>query len=124
MIVVPGKVVFVDEKVVISIQLPEFAVYHVKVFVTEELSYLIDVFLFFKQLNHIEKVGTTQFRYTYFTWPGPGKMDNRTENLNVYIYNTHNCIVVTMNYKKVFYKENKNTILFLLYQRMVIECRI
>lgn len=67
MIVVPGKVVFVDEKVVISIQLPEFAVYHVKVFVTEELSYLIDVFLFFKQLNHIEKVGTTQFRYTYFT---------------------------------------------------------
>ena len=45
MIVVPGEVLPVDEEVVVLVQLPELAVYHIEMFVAEKVGDLIDVVL-------------------------------------------------------------------------------
>ena len=41
MVVVPGKVLPVDEQVVVLVQLPELAVDHVEVLVAEEVRHLV-----------------------------------------------------------------------------------
>ncbi len=45
MVIVPGQVLPVDEKVVVLVQFPELAVDDVEVFVAEEISDLVDVLL-------------------------------------------------------------------------------
>ena len=45
MVVMPRKVLPVDEQVVVLVQLPELAVYHVEVLVAEEIGHLVDVVL-------------------------------------------------------------------------------
>lgn len=49
MVVVSGQVLGVDEEVMVSVQLPEFAVNDIKVLVREIICDLIDVVLFFQQ---------------------------------------------------------------------------
>lgn len=49
MVVVFGQVLGVDEEVMVSVQLPEFAVNYIKVLVREIICDLIDVVLFFQQ---------------------------------------------------------------------------
>lgn len=49
MVVVSGQVLGVDEEVMVSVQLPEFAVNDVKVLIREIICDLIDVVLFFQQ---------------------------------------------------------------------------
>ena len=45
MIVVPGEVLPVDEEVVVLVQFPELAVYHIEMFVAEKVGDLIDIVL-------------------------------------------------------------------------------
>lgn len=47
MIAMTGQIGFADEQIVVTIQLPEFAVYNIEMFITEVSSYLVDVFFFF-----------------------------------------------------------------------------
>ena len=45
MIVVPGEVLPVDEEVMVLVQFPELAVYHIEMFVAEKVGDLIDIVL-------------------------------------------------------------------------------
>ena len=45
MVIVPGEVLPVDEEVVVLVQLPELAVYHIEMFVAEKVGDLIDIVL-------------------------------------------------------------------------------
>ena len=55
-IVVTGQVLFIDEKIMIFIELPELAVNDIKVFVAEEVGNLINVFLFFQQTHRGQQI--------------------------------------------------------------------
>ena len=50
MVVVPRKVLPVDEQVVVLVQLPELAVDHVEVLVAEVFCHLVDVILVLKKI--------------------------------------------------------------------------
>lgn len=45
MVIVPGEVLPVDEEVVVLVQFPELAVYHIEMFVAEKVGDLIDIVL-------------------------------------------------------------------------------
>ena len=49
-----GQVVLVYEEVVVSVQLPELAVDHVEMFVTEVLRNLINVLLILQVINYLQ----------------------------------------------------------------------
>lgn len=50
----PGKIVLINEEIMITIQLPEFTINHIEMFVTEIRHDLIDVVLFLEQLNDLQ----------------------------------------------------------------------
>lgn len=60
MIVVPCKIILIDEKVMITIQFPEFAINNVKVFITEIGHDLIDILFLFKQLKNLLIIVTSR----------------------------------------------------------------
>ena len=61
MIVVPAKVLSVDKKIVIFVQLPKFAVDDVEVLVGEEVRNLVDVLLLVEGREYRKEVGLAQF---------------------------------------------------------------
>ena len=50
-LVVTGQIFSVNEQIVVLVQLPELAVYHIEVLVAEEVGHLIDVIFILKQLQ-------------------------------------------------------------------------
>lgn len=54
MIIVPRQIVQIDEQIVVAIQLPEFTVDHIEMFVAEIGHYLVDILFLFKQLQHLK----------------------------------------------------------------------
>ena len=67
------QVVLANVEIVISVQLPEFAVDNVEVLVAEVLRNLIDVLLLLQQLQHLEEVRLSQLRQT--DRPRPGSVE-------------------------------------------------
>lgn len=53
-IIVSRKIHFVNEEIVITVQLPEFAVDHVEVFITEVSGHLIDVLFVLQNVDYRE----------------------------------------------------------------------
>lgn len=58
LITVPSQVLLADVKVMVSIQLPEFAVYDIKVLVGEVICDLIYVILFFQESKSLKGTNT------------------------------------------------------------------
>ena len=56
----PREVLSINNQVVVRIELPEFAVDDVKVFIGEEIGDLIDVRFVFQQSQDLEEVATTK----------------------------------------------------------------
>lgn len=54
MVIVSSKIVLINEKIMISIQFPKFAIDYVKVFVAEVGHDLVDIFFLFQQLNYLK----------------------------------------------------------------------
>lgn len=54
MIVMSCEILFINEQIVIPVQLPKFAVNNVEMLVTKILSNLVNIFLFFKKLDNAE----------------------------------------------------------------------
>lgn len=54
LITVPSQVLLADVKVMVSIQLPEFAVYNIKVLIGEVICDLIYVILFFQESKSLK----------------------------------------------------------------------
>lgn len=52
-VIVSGKIVLINEQIMITIQFPKFAINYVKVFVTEIGHNLIDIFFLFQQLKDL-----------------------------------------------------------------------
>ena len=50
-LVVTGQIFSVNKQIVVLVQLPELAVYHIEVLVAEEVGHLIDVIFILKQLQ-------------------------------------------------------------------------
>lgn len=69
MIIMPCQIQLINIKVMISIQLPELAVNHVKVFIAEERHDLIDILLLLQQLDHFHKIRLSQLRHRHATRP-------------------------------------------------------
>lgn len=61
MVGVAGKVMLVNEKVVVAVQLPELAVNDVEVLITEVLCHLVDVVFYLQCLYDSQEVWTSQF---------------------------------------------------------------
>lgn len=53
----------VDEKIVITIELPEFAVDHIEMLIAEVSRYLIDIFLVLEDRDHREQIASSQLRH-------------------------------------------------------------
>lgn len=53
----------VDEKIVITIELPELAIDHVEMLVAEVSCYLIDIFLVLEDRDHREEIASSQLRH-------------------------------------------------------------
>lgn len=70
MVVVSGQVFGVDVQVMVSVQLPEFAVDDVEVLVGEVVGDLVDVVLFFKQGQSLQEVAAAQLHHGDATCPG------------------------------------------------------
>lgn len=60
------QVLFINEQVMVPIQLPKLAVNHVEMLVAEILSDLINVLLLLQKLDDGEQVGSPQFGYRNF----------------------------------------------------------
>ena len=71
MVVVPRKVLPVDEQVVVLVQLPELAVDHVEVLVAEEVGDLVDIVLLLEESQRCQKIRMAQLRQTHGTRPRP-----------------------------------------------------
>lgn len=54
MIIVPRQIVQVNEQIVVAIQLPEFAVNHIEMFVAEIGHDLVDIFFLLQQLQNLK----------------------------------------------------------------------
>lgn len=55
----------------IAIELPELAVYNVKVFVAEVRGDLVNVLLMLENADHREQITPSQFRHRYLAAPAP-----------------------------------------------------
>lgn len=55
MALIPGKVLLINDEVVISVQLPEATIQHVKVLIREELANLVDVVLIGNLMQDVEQ---------------------------------------------------------------------
>lgn len=53
----------VDEKIVITIELPELAVDHIEMLIAEVSRYLIDIFLVLEDRDHREQIASSQLRH-------------------------------------------------------------
>ena len=53
MVIVLGKVIAVNEKVMVVVERPELAVDDVEMFVGEVICYQVDLFLILQQLQHL-----------------------------------------------------------------------
>lgn len=53
----------VDEKIVITIELPELAIDHIEMLIAEVSRYLIDIFLVLKDRDHREQIASSQLRH-------------------------------------------------------------
>lgn len=62
-IVMFREIRLVDEKIVITIELPELAVDHVEMLVAEVSCYLIDIFLVLEDRDHREEIASSQLRH-------------------------------------------------------------
>ena len=71
MIVVTGQIFLVDEQVVIFVQLPEFAVDDVEVFVAEVVGDLVDVLLVLEQVDGGQQVRLAQLGQRDVARPRP-----------------------------------------------------
>ena len=60
MVVVLHQIVGGDGKVVVGVQLPEFAVQHVKVLVAEVLRHLVDVFFLVDDSEEVDHIGAAE----------------------------------------------------------------
>jgi len=56
MITMSCQIQFVDVKIMVTVQLPEFAVYDIEMLVTKVCSHLVNVFLLLKKLYNMEEV--------------------------------------------------------------------
>ncbi len=70
-IVVAGQILFVDEEVVILVELPELAVDDVKVFVAEEVGDLVDVVLLLEQADRGQQIRVAQLAQADLARPRP-----------------------------------------------------
>lgn len=69
MIVVSHEIGLVDEEIVVSVELPELAVDHVKVLVAEISGNLIDVLLVFQNSNDRQQIAPSELRNGYLAAP-------------------------------------------------------
>lgn len=53
----------VDEKIVITIELPELAIDHIEMLIAEVSRYLIDIFLVLEDRDHREQIASSQLRH-------------------------------------------------------------
>ena len=60
MIIVSGKIFSIYKKIMIFVQLPEFAINDIKVLVAEEIRDLVDIILFLQKSNGGQQVGSPQ----------------------------------------------------------------
>lgn len=56
MITVSRQILFVNVQIMVTVQLPELAVYDIEMLITKVCSHLVNVFLLLKKLYHMEEV--------------------------------------------------------------------
>ena len=56
MVLVSREVLSINDKIMVRVKLPEFAIDDIKVFVREEVGYLINVWFLLEQRQHLEEV--------------------------------------------------------------------
>ena len=71
MLIVTGQVLSVDKQIMIFIKLPKLAVYHIEMFVAEEVCNLVDIVLVLQQFQCWQELGSSQLRDCYLPAPGP-----------------------------------------------------
>ena len=54
-LIVTGQILSVNKQIMIFIKLPKLAVYHIKMFVAEEVCHLVDIVLILKELQDCQK---------------------------------------------------------------------
>ena len=69
MVTVSGQVFTRYQQVMVCVQLPELAVYHVEVFVGEEISHFVDVVTLFQLNNGLKEVASPQIIDSDATFP-------------------------------------------------------
>lgn len=69
MIVISWQVFGIYVQVVVSVQLPEFAVDDVEVFIGEVVGDLVDVILFFQQGQSLQEVAPAQLHHGHSSCP-------------------------------------------------------
>ena len=70
-LIVAGQILSVDKQIMIFIKLPKLAVYHIEMFVAEEVCNLVDIVLILEQFQCWQELGSSQLRDCYLPAPGP-----------------------------------------------------
>ena len=70
-LIVTGQVLSVNKQIMIFIKLPKLAVYHIEMFVAEEVCNLVDILLVLEQFQCWQELGSSELRDCYLPAPGP-----------------------------------------------------
>ena len=70
-LIVTGQVLSVNKQIMIFIKLPKLAVYHIEMFVAEEVCNLVDIVLVLEQFQCWQELGSSELRDCYLPAPGP-----------------------------------------------------
>ena len=65
------KVFFGYEQIVVFVELPEFTIDYIEVFIGKVVLDQIDVVFELEGVEHAQKVGPLQLGQCYLAWPGP-----------------------------------------------------